>query len=256
MGKTTGIAWTDHTFNPWWGCTKVSPGCAHCYAEAWATRYGHDVWGPSSGRRVFSESHWAEPRAWDRAAARDGVRRRVFCGSMCDVFEDHSGLDGQRGKLWDLIGETPNLDWLLLTKRPENIAGMCGVLGASNVWLGTSVEDLTRGLYRVPLLLRLPATIRFLSLEPLLEPVRLVLHSADPTGWIDWVIVGGESGPGARPMDQGWARDILRKCRALRVPFFMKQLGGHPDKRDDLREWPEDLRVRELPRLPWGADHD
>jgi protein gp37 len=262
MGKTTGIAWCDATFNAWWGCQKVSPGCAHCYAETWAKRYGHAVWGTSSDRRVFGERHWAEPIAWDRVAARDGVRMRVFCGSMCDVFEDHPGLDGLRGKLWDLIGKTANLDWLLLTKRPENIAGMCGVLGAPNVWLGTSAEDQDAADRRIPDLARLPAAVRFLSLEPLLGPIELGLAGTTPRDWgygyrpvgelIHWVIVGGESGAGCRPMNWEWVRAIAAECTAAAVPLFVKQRGGHPDKGDDPRDWPEDLRVRELPARPVG----
>jgi protein gp37 len=253
MSKETGIAWCDATFNPWWGCQKVSPGCAHCYAETWAERYGHDVWGPTAGRRLFSERHWAEPVTWDRVAARDGVRMRVFCGSMCDVFEDYPVLDGQREKLWHLIRSTPNLDWLLLTKRPENIAPMCGVLGAPNVWLGTSVEDQVRAELRIPVLLRLRAAVRFLSVEPMLGPVSLEavnekIGSSAVVGGIDWLIIGGESGPGARPMDAAWARSLLAECRDAGIAPFVKQLGGHPDKRDDPRDWPDDLRVRQFPK--------
>ena len=123
MGVETKIAWTDHTFNPWWGCVKVSPGCANCYAETFAKRTGHAVWGAETDRRFFGDKHWAEPVKWNLAAAKAGVRRRVFCGSMCDVFEGPRPLlDDWRDQLWTLIRYTPNLDWLLLTKRPESLA--------------------------------------------------------------------------------------------------------------------------------------
>jgi hypothetical protein len=124
MGKETGIAWTDATFNPWWGCQRVSPGCEHCYAEAQAKRYGHAVWGPESttARRFFGDKHWNEPRKWNADARAKFEVRRVFCASMADVFEDNRDLDGWRDRLWDLIEATPSLNWQLLTKRPENIA--------------------------------------------------------------------------------------------------------------------------------------
>jgi protein gp37 len=124
MAEKTGITWTDHTFNPWWGCVKVSPGCDNCYAESDAHRYGHDVWGKDAERRFFGEKHWNEPKKWNQKAAKDGVRRRVFCASMADVFEDNDSLWAERTKLFRLIDETPNLDWLLLTKRPASIGRM------------------------------------------------------------------------------------------------------------------------------------
>jgi protein gp37 len=255
MGEKTGIAWADHTFNPWWGCMKVSPGCVHCYAETLAHRYGHEVWGPDGVRRFFGDRHWAEPMAWWRRAVKDGVRRRVFCGSMCDVFEDLPGLYGQRARLFELIEATPDLDWLLLTKRPENIVGMTpGDFGNwPNVWIGTSVEDQRRADVRVPHLLRVPAAIHFLSIEPLLGPIDLWrVNEADVASpsvcEIDWAIIGGESGPLARPMDLAWARTLLGQCREAGIVPFVKQLGGHPSKREHPEDWPEDLRVQEFPR--------
>src|SRR3972149_10760674 len=154
-GKTR-IAWCDATFNPWWGCMKVSPGCAHCYAETLAHRYGHDVWGPGGDRRFFGDRHWAEPMAWWRRAVRDGVRRRVFCGSMCDVFEDGPQLYGQRARLFELIEATPDLDWLLLTKRPENIERMTpdGLVLSPTISLGTSIAFKFSNDNRFPMLLR------------------------------------------------------------------------------------------------------
>jgi len=268
VGEHTGIAWCDATFNPWWGCTRVSPGCKLCYAEIASDRWGHPgLWGPRGERRVFGPGHWQEPWRWNTRAEKEGVRRRVFCGSMCDVFEDYgddeeptaSGLGVERTKLWDVIGRTHSLDWLLLTKRPENIDRMCGVMRLPNVWLGTSVEDQTRADERVPIIARQPSVVRFLSVEPMIGPVDLSgLVDTEAYGGmggrpfrigpaIDWVIIGGESQEGCRPMEVEWALDLLRQCRSLGIAVFVKQLGGHPDKRHDPAEWPEALRVQEFP---------
>lgn len=202
MGKDTRIEWTatrhadgtvtpGMTFNIVWGCQKVSAGCANCYAETWAHRHGHDVWGPAktTPRRVLSDAYWKQPLAWNRAAEAAGVRARVFCSSMADVFEDHPTVETQRLRLWALIAETPWLDWLLLTKRPQYIVHMVpgdwlAPRGAfkvlpypggwpANVWIGTSVEDQQRADERIPALLQVPARVRFLSMEPLLGPVNL-----------------------------------------------------------------------------------
>jgi protein gp37 len=250
MGQTTAIAWTDHTFNPWWGCQRVSPGCEHCYAEALAKRTGHDVWGKGGERRFFGDKHWAEPVKWNCQAEVDGRRHRVFCASMADVFEDRRDLDGERGRLWALIAETPWLDWQLLTKRPQNVAGMVpwGDEWPANVWLGTTVEDQRRADERIPVLLSIPAKVRFLSCEPLLGRVWIESYlwltgasSAGPFydhagrrrgrgggvgGDVHWVIVGGESGPKYRPLDLGHARFLRDQCVEARVPFFFKQVGG------------------------------
>src|SRR5258707_547906 len=121
MSQQSAIEWTDHTYNPWWGCTKISAGCDHCYADTLSTRYGHDVWGPDAPRRFFGDKHWAEPIKWDRDAAAAGVRRRVFCGSMCDWAEGRHDQAEARTRLFALIEATPNLDWQLLTKRPGAI---------------------------------------------------------------------------------------------------------------------------------------
>ena len=124
MGQHSAIEWTDHTFNPWWGCTRVSPGCKYCYAEAWAKRFGHNVWGKDNTRRLFGENHWNEPIIWHQKAIEKNERARVFCASMADVFEKNPLLNSEREKLWELIELTPMLDWLLLTKRPENMADL------------------------------------------------------------------------------------------------------------------------------------
>lgn len=298
MGAETSIAWTDHTFNPWWGCVKVSPGCAHCYADTFAKRVGQKVWGADAPRRFFGDKHWNEPLKWDASAKAAGVRRRVFCASMADVFEDRDDLVEPRARLFSLIQETQALDWQLLTKRPENIDRLLtswtlehieGPL--TNVWLGTTVEDQARADERIPHLLAVPAAVRFLSVEPLLGPVDLLPYIAaydanangagEPGAYyplppsargIDWVIVGGESGPGARQCDPAWIAGIVDQCREAGVPVFVKQLGAKvlngshsieggrsswtadfPKPRDpkggDPAEWPADLRVREFPNL-------
>ena len=181
MAQTTGISWTDHTFNPWWGCVKVSPACTNCYAERDSKRYGHDVWGSSSRRRFFSEKHWQEPLKWNKKAAADGVRRRVFCASMADVFEvlpdghpDAEQMTSSRDDLMVLICETPSLDWLLLTKRPEEMARYFSDRPVpDNVIAMTTAENQEWLDKRINHLLAVPARRRGLSLEPLLGPIRL-----------------------------------------------------------------------------------
>lgn len=251
MGKNTGIEWCDHTWNPWHGCIKVSPGCEHCYAETLSHRWGKDIWGPAktTGRQMMSNAYWKQPLQWDREARAQGIRAKVFCASMADVFEDHPQLEEPREKLFRLIENTPNLIWLLLTKRPENIKRMIydstdikpGIWLAGmgdRVWIGTSVEDQKRADERIPHLLAIPSAVRFLSVEPLLGPIdlwgaRYTNPDGSKTGaistWaqhgINWVIVGGESGPGARPMHPRWATLIRDDCKAAGVPFFFKQFG-------------------------------
>jgi protein gp37 len=225
MAEKTTISWTHHTFNPWRGCAKVSPGCAHCYAEAMAARNPAVLgeWGRGGTRVVASESTWRHPVRWDRAASAACERRRVFCASMADVFEEHPDLPSPRARLWGLVRATPGLDWLLLTKRPENIPAMMPHGDWPNVWLGTSVEDRKR-LGRVGALRAAPqrVPVRFVSAEPLLED----LGNVDLTG-VGWLIVGGESGPGFRPMDHAWALSLLRQCRAAGVAFFFKQSAAY-----------------------------
>lgn len=216
------IEWTDHTLNPWIGCTKISPGCRNCYAAAQNRRYRGDNWGPDKPRRLLGADNWKKPMRWNRRAAREGTRMRVFCGSMCDVF-DEAGPADERLRLWALIRATTHLDWLLLTKRPENIASMLPPdwgEGYPNIWLGTTVENAEMAAKRIPILRALPATVRFLSVEPLLGPI----EDLDPVG-IDWVIAGGESGPAARPMTLEWARSIRDQCVRADVAFFFKQWG-------------------------------
>lgn len=223
VAKNSRIEWTTHTFNPWWGCVKVSPACKHCYAEAWAKRVGKDVWGAKADRRFFGDKHWAEPLKWNKLAEISGERARVFCASMADVFEDRPELDDWRRKLWQLISETPSLDWLLLTKRPDLIQTHTPWTNdwPANIWLGTTVENQEWADLRLPHLAAIPAAVRFISAEPLLGPV-------DLKGWvssIDWVITGGESGPKARPSSPSWFRDLLNQCMTAEIPFHFKQWG-------------------------------
>lgn len=363
MGENSKIQWTDHTFNPWSGCTKVSPGCTNCYAEDLRKRFGKDEWGPNKPRARTSKANWNNPRKWNEKAGQSfgictdcnapvmmygmglecgcGVygsgastrRPRVFCSSLADWLDPEVPAEWL-ADLLDLIAATPNLDWLLLTKRPElwreRILAACNTFGVEgrdntwighkwlrgnppvNGWLGTTVEDQKRADERIPHLLRIPARVRFLSCEPLLEAVDLrriqfaaegecycgqtvcirsvlgadndidcpdcELEQTEPAynEGIDWVIVGGESGPKARPFDIAWARSIVEQCRDAGVPCFVKQMGAKPrsyvvtrrgmdacgNQEDDGRmealhlrdnhggdphEWPADLRVREFP---------
>jgi protein gp37 len=259
MGETTGISWTDHTFNPWWGCIKVSKGCDHCYAETLAvTRSGLPIWGPAktTDRKVwpFDSGHWQEPLRWQKRAETSRTRSRVFSGSMCDIFEDHPQVGASRERLFTVAALTPWLDWQFLTKRPENVLALVPEWWLRdwppNVWLGTSVEDQASADRRIPELLRVPAPILWLSLEPLIGPV--ILPNAG-TARIRWAVVGGESGPGHRPMREGWALDLLRQCRMDGVPFFFKQWGGAtPKSGGDLLGG---QRYHEFPRSrQWPAD--
>jgi protein gp37 len=231
MGTATGIEWCDHTFNPWIGCTAVSPACDRCYAQALVERWGGDF----ATRRRTAPANWRQPLIWNRKAAADGVRRRVFCASLADVF-DNQVPDEWRRDLWTLIDATPALDWLLLTKRPQNIAKMLPhrineegfAWPLRNVWLGTTAENQAEADRRIPHLLAAPAAVRFLSCEPLLGPLDLTRWSGlqdDSALPVDWVIAGGESGPGARPMNPTWAYSLRDQCAAAVVPFFFKQWG-------------------------------
>jgi protein gp37 len=260
MGRHSNIEWCHHTFNPWWGCTKVSPACAHCYAADFAQWRAPGHWGSEAPRKMQSATTWREPLRWNRAAKRRGRRERVFCASMADVFEpladDHpsrSAVDEARARLWDMIDATPHLDWLLLTKRPEHIADhapFAGELSLRNVWLGTTVEDDKRAAERLPHLVRAPAVVRFVSCEPLLAPLdlrpwlgelldtgeQLVPRGSGERGLLDrgavvrrgldWVITGGESGRSARASSPAWFDDLREQCELADVPFFFKQWGS------------------------------
>jgi len=313
MAENTKIQWCHHTFNHIRGCTKVAAGCANCYADALSKRNPGTlgVWGDHGTRVLASPSYWKEPLKWNRDAERAGVRARVFCASLADVFEDwpdvvidHNGkiigkcpqcghrepqrafcsvcrekpeqenvvLDDIRRDLFALIDATPHLDWLLLTKRPENIQKMIpdrpGTCVADfavetrfrhNVWLGTSIackSDLRNidHLYGCADL----CPVRFISVEPLIEDVGRMQFAG-----IDWLIIGGESGPHARPCDVAWIRSLKDQAQAAGVPVFVKQIGTLPvngksmtpqewrlrdPKGGDPAEWPADLRVQEYPQ--------
>ncbi len=248
MAADSKIEWTDHTFNPWVGCTKLSPACDNCYAEGWAKRAGRsELWDGRGARDRTTAANWRGPVKWDADAAAAGVCAKVFCASLADVFDNHREIQPEwRTDLWALIRATPNLDWLLLTKRPQNIAKMLPLdwgAGWSNVWLGTTVENQTEADRRIPLLLATPAAKRFLSCEPLLGPVDIRWTEVTVPG-LDWVIAGGESGPNARPMHPDWARSLRDQCAATDVAFFMKQMGG---KRKPFADIPDDLLIREFP---------
>lgn len=242
VAENSKISWCDHTFNPWVGCTKVSQGCKNCYAETLMDkRWGKVQWGPEGTRVRTSAANWREPLRWNRQAQKEGRRYKVFCASLADVFEERAELMSWRADLFDLIAQTPNLDWLLLTKRPENIMPMLIDAGRGfqplpdHVWIGTSVENQEQADKRIPELLKVPAKVRFLSCEPLLGPLDLwwytIPHFAadDPRHWpqrngVEWVIVGAESGQGARPMDLDWVRKIRNQCVIQAIPFFFKQM--------------------------------
>lgn len=213
MGDSTLIAWTDKTQNFWRGCDKVSPGCAHCYMYEQMKRVSS--WDPTIPVRTKT---WNDSLRWQREAAAKGIIWRVFTCSWSDFF--HPTADPWRDEAWDVIRRCPNLHYQILTKRPENIAARLpkdwGPDGWPNVWLGVSIEN-QKFAYRADILREHPAVVRFLSMEPLLAPVLM-----DMTG-IDWVIVGGESGPGYRPMDHEWARLALKQTREAGAAFFFKQ---------------------------------
>ena len=247
MAETTLIEWAHHTFPPWFGCTKVDRECDNCYAETWTVlRFHKAEWGPHADRVRSAQSTWKRCLSQDRKAAQDGVRRRIFCSELSDVF-DNQALDEWRADLWSLIKSCPNLDWLLLTKRPQNIRKMLPAdwgSGWPNVWLGTTAGH-QKAWERVAALRSVPARIRFVSAEPLLEPI-----VPDLSG-IDWVICGGETvKPGqknedgtpamARVMDPDWARGLRDQCKKAGVAFFMKQM-------TNKAPIPDDLLIREFP---------
>lgn len=269
MAENTKIEWADDTFNPWSGCQKVSPGCANCYAEAESSKKRRGAeWGDRS-RVLASEAYWSKPLAWNSEALKAYKRRKVFCASTADVFEDRQELDLHRARLFDLIEKTSYLDWLLLTKRDafswwskhvlqQGRAGLYP-MWPRNAWLGASVENQQAADERTPWLWRIDAPVRFLSIEPLLGPIKLDLRerwfgggceggciasdiqlafdgaerckkcgypqSGEIRPAVDWVIVGGESGPKARPMHPDWVRSIRDQCVAAGVRFFFKQWG-------------------------------
>jgi len=241
MGENSKIEWTDHTFNPWMGCTKVSPACDGCYAEAMMDhRYGKVKWGPHGDRVRTAPSNWRQPHIWNLNAKAAGIRPRVFCASLADVFDNQVPSEW-RADLFALIRATPNLIWLLLTKRPQNIVKLSELADGLpwNAAIGASVEDQARFDQNVPALRRAKKAVSpafaFLSCEPLLGPL-----SGDLSD-IDWVIAGGETDQGqhrARPSHPDWFRDLRDQCAAAGIAFHFKQWGEWADCED----WPSEMQ--------------
>jgi protein gp37 len=284
MSEITAISWTNHTFNPWSGCAKVSAGCTNCYAANLppSMRRGAE-WGEGRPRVHASEDYWRQPLAWERAAIKAGERRRVFCASVADAFEDRDDLDGARARLFALIEATPGIDWLLTTKRADAIMRRVPAAWRSgfprNVWMLVSVEDQKAADARIPWLLKVPAVVRGLSMEPLIGPVDLrgyvepsVMERAAGrlrrglypvgndahTAPLNWIITGGESGRGARPLETAWLADIHKQAKDRGVAVHHKQMGsawadanGATHKKGgDPDEWPEAFRLRDFPEAP------
>lgn len=250
MAEITGIAWTDSTFNPWIGCTKVGPGCDHCYAEALDKRHrwkGATHWGPGVERMRTAPSNWQKPRAWNKARQKDGKTHRVFCASLADVF-DNEVPTKWRNDLFELIWETPALTWLLLTKRIGNARNMLPLTTLRNMWLGATIVNQEEADRDVPKLLATNAAKRFVSYEPALGPVDWTKYPG-----IDWIIVGGESTQGAKArfFDLRWASDTIKQARNIGAAPFVKQLGSLQGCKDragaEPAEWEPFLRVREIP---------
>jgi len=227
MSKNSHIEWTDHTWNPWYGCKKVSTGCSNCYMFRDQRRYGRD---PNVVTK--SKTRFNAPLKWKDPA-------KVFTCSWSDWFIEEA--DEWREEAWGIILATPHLTYQILTKRPERIPN---VPLPSNVWLGVSVENQEQADKRLPELLKASASTKFLSVEPLIEKVSFEYKELN---LIDWVIVGGESGPGARRMNPVWAKNIRDMCHTVETAFFMKQMGGVMDKKGKLADLPPDLRIREFP---------
>lgn len=254
MAENSKIEWCDHTFNPWIGCTKISPACDNCYAEHFAARFNMSVnWGAGNPRHRTSVSNWKKPLKWNRDAEKSGTRPRVFCASLADVFDNEVSSEWRKD-LFNLINETPHLDWLLLTKRIGNAYNMMnhsgcfrqridrdavGFFPAQNIWLGATICNQEEADRDIPKLLSIPAVKRFVSIEPMLGNIILQSrckrdHNNDgdcdkhPDGCprIDWVICGGESGSNARPMNPDWVRSLRDQCAETGTPFLFKQWGA------------------------------
>lgn len=280
MGEVTGISWTDSTVNCWHGCDKVDTLCKHCYAEVSTPvrvkrAKGLEVWGPKAARSETKSWEW-NLRKWNREAQASGKVHRVFGQSLSDTFEDRGAEecvvmpDGDRTTLrvlrayfFVVIEECPMLTFQLLTKRPENV---CRMVPASwltswpaHVQIGTSVGDQETAEKRIPHLLRVPAPVRFLSVEPQIGPVTLrnMVHVGPGSRAISWIIQGGESGSKARPFDLAWARSMREQCRAAAVPYFLKQLGAYARGTQDDHFYPHNYGrfVADRDRLTFADSH-
>jgi protein gp37 len=257
--KNTKIAWADHTFNPWLGCDAVSAGCENCYA-----RTMHERWngkGSFGKRTKTSENNWKEPLKWHAEAKRTGLPVRVFCGSMCDWLDDQVPKEWLRDLLY-LIAGTPNLTWLMLTKRPENferhLLTLFGddpqhalmewtALVPVNLWFGVTAENQQMWDERVPMLCKIPASVHWVSAEPLLGRISggSAISGEGAIG-VDWIVAGGENGNGARECNQGWIEDLALACAAAGQKFFFKQWGKNsmrgnavmPHVVEKVMEWP------------------
>ena len=244
MGERTNISWCDSTWNPWQGCTNVSPGCDHCYAETLAARWGKDF----TTLRRSAPTTFKAPLRWKEP-------KLIFTCSISDFF--HRQADPWREEAWEVIAATPHHTYQILTKRPGLMVAWAKSHGwPANVWAGTSVES-QKYAPRLEVLARVQAKVRFVSVEPLLGPVDLTPYFFKCSGCvptpedprctckglaINWVIVGGESGPGARPMQPDWARSLRDECQKVGIPYFLKQLGGFKPGGPALldgREWRE-----------------
>jgi len=247
VAASSAIEWTDATWNPWMGCERVSPGCAHCYMYREQRQYWHD---PEALRR--SKTKFFEPLRWQEA-------KLVFTCSWSDWF--HPSADAWRDEAWDVIQQTPHLTYQILTKRPELISDRLPEdwnQGWANVWLGVSIEN-SRFTWRADVLRDVPAEVRFISAEPLLGSLFKSSGRRSPLDLdgIDWLIVGGESGPGARPLNLSWAFELAEACDQASTAFFMKQLGsvlaravGTSDRKGgDFDAFPTKLKRREMPAI-------
>lgn len=248
----TRISWAKYTFNPVWGCSKVSEGCRHCFAEAVALQRspGQGLWQRDGRRKLQGATYWNKPLAWNAAAEKAQRRERVFCGSMCDVFENHETLIVERRKLWPLIEATPWLDWLILTKRAVNLPSMAPVGGYPvNTWLGVSVEN-QDAVERIEMLTYMNVAVRFVSYEPAIGPIEIPESTLRGT---DWWIYGGESGPQFRPDDVAWARTWRDRCKAAGIAYWYKQAAAYRPQ-DDHRLDGQVIQELPTPRvLPAGG---
>ncbi|MBZ6078896.1 DUF5131 family protein [Microvirga puerhi] len=259
MAANTAIEWTKHTFNPWWGCTKVGPGCDRCYAETFDRRVGGDHWGAGMPRRLVKD--WSKPRQWNREAAKTGERSWVFCASMADIF-DNEVPDEWRERLWALVRECRNLNWQFVTKRVGNVKKMLPIdweLNFRHCGLIATVVNQDEADRDISKLTSLKPTVAWigLSIEPQIGPI-------DLSPWIDsldWIITGGESGHGARPFNPHWALSLIEQGRRAMVPVFVKQMGANPidlklidRKGGNWDEWPDALAVRQMPRVSFPTD--